>query len=401
MATNPNSGPIIIAGGSGFLGVSLATHLANSGREVVIISRQRPKVDGPWRHVNWDARTLGDWRRELDGAAGLVNLTGRSVDCIKTPAHQDEILRSRVESTHVLGLAVRSVESPPPVWVQMSTAHIYGDPPQVVCHEDSPFGYGLAPFVARAWEEEFRNSVLPAQRGVVLRTSFVLGRDRGAGCGALARLRLLVRMGLGGKVGSGCQGMSWIHETDLNRLFERALADPTMHGPYIASSPHPLPQQAFARQLRRALNMPIGLPAFEWMVRLGAPLLLRTDPELALYGRYVISKRLAAEGFEFQFPKLASALNDLLGRSPGALEEGHQYSVSASRDRLILAFSRAPAARFRQNPPVRRLNGRVRGGFSLFCPELACWRAPVRTFRLVWRRTQITTWFTQTHAGTE
>src|SRR5207248_939374 len=145
-------------------------------------------------------------------------LVGRSVDCIKTPEHRDEILRSRVEATHVLGLAVRGVDNPPPVWVQMSTAHIYGDPPHLTCDEDSPFGYGLAPFVGRAWEEEFRTSVLPSQRPVILRTSFVLGRDRGAGGGAFARLRTLVRLGLGGRVGPGTQGMSWIHEADMNRL---------------------------------------------------------------------------------------------------------------------------------------------------------------------------------------
>src|SRR5439155_1371528 len=121
---------------------------------------------------------------------------------------QDEILRSRVEATRVLGLAVRTVDSPPPVWVQMSTAHIYGDPPHVTCTEDSPFGYGLAPFVGRAWEDEFRASVLPSQRPVILRTGFVLGRDRGAGGGAFTRLRTLVRLGLGGKIGSGTQGWS-------------------------------------------------------------------------------------------------------------------------------------------------------------------------------------------------
>ena len=106
-------GPIVIAGGSGFLGVSLATHLTATGRSIVILSRHPPKPSGPWRHVSWDARTLGDWCRELDGAAGLVNLVGRSVDCIKTPDHQDEILRSRVEATHVLGWAIRAIDSPP------------------------------------------------------------------------------------------------------------------------------------------------------------------------------------------------------------------------------------------------------------------------------------------------
>ena len=314
MTSVSGSGPIVIAGGSGFLGVSLATHLAALGRSVVILSRTPPKPNGPWRHVSWDARTLGEWRRELDGAVGLVNLVGRSVDCIKTPDHQDEILRSRVEATRVLGQAVRTVDNPPPVWVQMSTAHIYGDPPEVICHEDSPHGYGLAPFVARAWEEEFRVSVLPTQRSVIMRTSFVIGRDRGAGGGALARLGMLARFGLGGTVGSGTQGMSWIHETDINRLFERALTEDSMNGAYIASSPNPVSQRDFMRELRRAVGMPIGLRTYSWMVRIGAPLLMRTDPELALFGRYVVSKRLQDERFEFQFPQLREALNNLLAQ---------------------------------------------------------------------------------------
>jgi len=96
MNGNSGSGGVVIAGGSGFLGVSLATHLAAGGTRVVILSRTPPRVRGPWRHVAWDARTLGDWHRELDGAAGLVNLAGRTVDCIKTPDHQDEILRAAV-----------------------------------------------------------------------------------------------------------------------------------------------------------------------------------------------------------------------------------------------------------------------------------------------------------------
>jgi NAD dependent epimerase/dehydratase family enzyme len=107
--------------------------------------------------------------------------------------------------------------------------------------------------------------------------------------------------------------MSWIHEVDLNRLFERALTDATMKGTYIATAPNPVSQIEFMRELRRAMRMPIGLPAFGWMVRVGAPLLMRTDPELAIYGRYVISKRLKDEGFEFRYPTLREALADLLG----------------------------------------------------------------------------------------
>jgi uncharacterized protein (TIGR01777 family) len=306
---------VVIAGGSGFLGISLATHLAATGASVVILSRHAPNVTGPWRHVAWDARTLDDWCDELNGAAGLVNLAGRSVDCIKTPDHRDEIVRSRVEATHALGRAVRTVDAPPPVWVQMSTGHIYGDPPDAICAEDSCTGAGFAPFVGRAWEEAFHASALDCQRKVILRTSFVIGRDRGAGGGALARLKTLVRLGLGGRAGRGTQGISWIHETDLNRLFERALYDASMQGVYLATAPNPVSQSVFMRELRGAMGIPFGLPAFAWMVCVGAPLLMRTDPELALYGRYLISTRLREEGFSFQFPEVRCALTDLFGQA--------------------------------------------------------------------------------------
>jgi NAD dependent epimerase/dehydratase family enzyme len=213
---------------------------------------------------------------------------------------------------------LRAIDSPPPVWVQMSTAHIYGDPPEVVCYEDSPFGYGLAPFVGKAWEEEFASARLPSQRGVLLRTSFVIGRDRGGGGGALSILSTLARCGLAGRIGSGTQGISWIHEADLNRLFERALVDASLTGPYIASAPNPVSQADFMRELRRTVGMPIGLPAAGWMVRIAAHCLLRSDSELILFGRYVVSQRLRDEGFEFQFPELLAALRDLLTRRTSA-----------------------------------------------------------------------------------
>ena len=302
---------VVIAGGSGFLGVSLAFHLSAANWQVSILSRNRPRPEGPWQYVAWDARSAGTWAECLDGAAGLVNLVGRTVDCVKTPDHCDEILRSRVEATRALGIACRSVASPPPVWVQMSTAHIYGDPPSVLCDEDSPTGYGLAPMVGIAWEKEFSQALLPQQRGVVLRTSFVIGRNRGAGGGALSKLVPLARFGLGGSVGSGQQGMSWIHEVDMNRLFERGLTDDSMIGVYVASSPNPVSNTEFMRSLRQAVpwpKVPLALPAFAWMVRIGAPLLLRTDPEIALYGRYVKSSRLERERFSFSYPRLPEAL---------------------------------------------------------------------------------------------
>ncbi len=124
-------------------------------------------------------------------------------------------------------------------------------------------------------------------------------------------LRPLARFGLGGRVGSGTQGMSWIHEKDMNRLFERGLTNAEMQGVYIASAPNPVSQVEFMRELRRAVGVRFGLPACTWMVRVGARYLLRTDPELALYGRYVRSSRLDEESFEFQLPTLREALQDL------------------------------------------------------------------------------------------
>jgi uncharacterized protein (TIGR01777 family) len=310
---NTSAAPIVIAGGSGFLGLNLARHLAAQGRPVVILSRSVPPA-GPWRHVRWDARKLGAWTAELEGASAVVNLVGRTVDCVKTPEHCDEILRSRVEATRVLGLAMRKVRTPPPVWVQMGTAHIYGDPPEVVCDEGSPLGYGLAPTVGRAWEEACAEAALGSQRTVILRTSFVLGP---AG-GAMATLARLCRLGLGGRAGHGRQGISWIHELDMNRLFERALTEPSMRGAYIGSSPTPVSNAEFMKQLRRHAGglggLGIGPPTPAPMVRVGASLVMRTDPELALYGRFVRSRRLAEEGFEFRFPVLQDALVDLFAR---------------------------------------------------------------------------------------
>ena len=309
------SGRIVITGGSGFLGLAVAEDLCSRGAGVTIASRSRPAA-GPWRHAPWDGRSVGAWADALEGAAAVINLAGRTVDCVKTPDHCDEILRSRVESTRAVGAACRRLlddgRRPPPVWVQAGTAHIYGDPPTAVCDEDSAFGYGLAPDVATAWEAAFEEARLPSQRGVILRTSFVIGRDRGGGGGALATLGRLARCGLGGRVGHGRQGFSWLHEADFCGVVRRAIEDASMEGPYIVSSPNPVSQAEFMTAVRRAVGMPIGLPAPAWLVRLGARFVLRTDPELALYGRYVVPRRLLNEGFEFTWPDVGPAVADLV-----------------------------------------------------------------------------------------
>jgi len=304
VSESPNN-RVAIIGGSGFIGMNLARHLSDKGYLVTIVSRSRP-ADGAWSFVEWDGRTLGDWTGAIDGAHAVVNLAGRTVDCIKTPLHCDQILRSRVESTRVLGDAINAAKIKPSVWVQMSTAHIYGDS-ELICDEQAAFGYGLAPTVGIAWECAHNERCPDQVRSVILRTTFVLGNS-GA---ALKKLKLVTRLGLGGTISTGNQGMSWIHELDMSRIIERAIADESMAGAYIASSPNPVSNRSFMRSLRKACKMPIGLPAAAWMIKIGAKFILRTDPDLAIYGRYCVPQRLIDEGFEFTHPDLDAALSDL------------------------------------------------------------------------------------------
>lgn len=300
------NGNVIIAGGSGYIGTELSKVLLNQGYEVCILSRSAPKTKSVARFVKWDGMTLDTWVKELNEAIALINLAGRSIDCVKTPENSDEILRSRVVPTLLLGKAIRKVEAPPLVWIQMSTAHIHGDPLSTTCTEGSETGFGFAPIVGRAWEKAYKEAVLPEMRQVILRTSFVLGKNSGA----IKRLAFLARIGLGGKIGHGKQGMSWIHEADMNRLFLRAIADETMRGIYIATAPDPVPNDVFMRQMRKAVGMPLGLPSPAWLVKIGAAV-LRTDPELALYGRYCRSEKLKEEGFRFNYPNLKEALDEI------------------------------------------------------------------------------------------
>jgi uncharacterized protein len=302
---------LIIAGGSGFLGLSFAKHLASKSADtwqVTILSRSKPDCDSSTAQwIRWDGRTLGDWTEHIRDATHILNLAGRSVDCRKTPDRCDEILRSRVESTAVLGQALKELDSTPKVWVQMSTAHIYGDPPSVLCVENTPFGYGLAPTVGKAWEATYHEHCPEYIRKVVLRTSFVIGKSGGA----FPTLRRVAALGLGGRIGSGKQGLSWLHIDDMNLIFQDALTNESRTGTYIATAPNPVSYIEFMRALRKAIKQPIALPGPTWGLKLMTATLMDTDPDLILYGRYCIPERLMDEGFEFKFAHIADAFADL------------------------------------------------------------------------------------------
>ena len=298
---------LVIAGGSGFLGQELISDLRPDFGDIVVLTRGEERTEGAVRYINWDAKTVAGWAQHIDGADAIVNLVGRTVDCRKTEFNKRVILESRVDSVRALGAAAKLAKRPPSVWVQSATAHIYGDTDDEILDESSPIGTGFAPTVGTAWEKALAESVPAGIRAVVLRISFVLGR-RG---GALRTLAKLARFGLGGHTGTGRQWMSWIHVADLNAVIRRAIADASMSGMYVVTAPGPVTNREFMRQLRNAVRRPWSPPVPAPLVRFGA-MLMRTDPELALYGRRLMPSRLTREGFSFRFPQLDAALADLL-----------------------------------------------------------------------------------------
>jgi hypothetical protein len=295
---------VIIFGGTGFIGQHLAMHLSNKGYLPIIIGRKKPR-DLKQTFIPWDAKTLGNWTKQLEGALAVVNLCGRSVDCIKTPSNCDQILRSRVDTTKLIGKAFKKTSNAPKIWIQMSTAHIYGDPPNTVCTEDSSFGYGLAPFVGQEWEKALLQSLPLGTREVRIRTSFVIGPHGGA----FDKLKRIAKLGLGGKVGSGHQGLSWIHSLDVSQFILFAIENTSTSGPYILSAPKPVSQKKFMKTLRHVYRIPFGLPNPSLLIKIGAPLLFKSDPDLLLYGRYVMPKRITEEThFHFKYKELEHAI---------------------------------------------------------------------------------------------
>ena len=298
---------MIIAGGNGFLGQHLQRHFERLGYTIVLLSRSKTPRPG---FVHWDAKSLGPWAAELEGAEVLLNMAGRSVDCRYTPANRREILASRVDSTRVLGEAVAACQRPPRVWLNSSTATIYADTPgeqPANTEAAGVIGEGFSVEVARAWEAAFAAADTPQTRHVALRTSIVLGRDGGA-FPVLARLG---RLGLCSPQGDGQQWISWLHVDDFCRAVEFLIDHPEAHGAFNVCAPNPLPNWQFNQLLRQRLKPLVVLPQPKWLLELGA-VVLRTETELIFKSRKVYPQRLLESGFKFEYARCEEALDDLL-----------------------------------------------------------------------------------------
>ena len=304
---------IILAGGSGFLGQLLASYLQPRGWEPVVLTRTLSPT-AKFKELSWDARTLGDWARSLDGAEAVINLAGRSVNCRYNAENRGAIMDSRVDSTRVLGEAISRCANPPRAWLNSSTATIYKHT-LGSAHDESSRDFASAAEskdefsveVARAWEKAFDDLPTARTRKVAFRTTLVFGTVQG---GVFRILRRLARFGLGGKMGSGQQFVSWIHDEDFCSAVEWVLEHDELAGPINMAAPHPVTNAEMMRTFRRVCGIPLGLPAVEWMLELGA-FFLRTETELLLKSRRVVPGKLLASGFQFRFPKMEEALRNL------------------------------------------------------------------------------------------
>lgn len=310
---------VVIPGGTGHLGTILTNTFRRRGDDVVILSRN---VEAPGART-WDGRTLGPWAEEIDGADVVINLAGRSVDCRYGAKEREEILRSRVDSTRVIGEAIARAKRPPRVWLQASTATIYahrfdapnddrtgiigGDEP------DAPEEWRFSIDVARAWERALDEARTPCTRKVKMRMAMVMSAARGGPFHALLRH---VRLGFG-RFGDGRQYMSWIHERDFTRAV-RWLIDNDIDGAVNLAAPEPLPCKEFLGELREAWGSSLAIPASGVVLEIGA-MLARTEPELVLKSRRVMPGRLMEEGFVFDFTTWHDAVRDLCARWRGGV----------------------------------------------------------------------------------
>ena len=309
---------VVIPGGAGQVGTLLARDFQARGHDVVVLSRK--PASAPWRLAAWDGRTLGAWAAELDGADVVINLAGRSVNCRYNAANRQEILDSRVHSTHAVGRAIARAARPPRVWLQASTATVYAHRYEAPNDEatgvvggsepDAPDAWRFSVDVAKAWERTLEEEAVPHTRKVALRSAMTMSPDRG---GVFDVLLALVRRGLGGTAGDGWQYVSWIHDHDFVRAVAWLIEHEEVAGPVNLAAPNPVPNAAFMRALREAWGARFGLPAARWMLEVGA-WLLGTETELVLKSRRVVPGRLLAAGFVFDFPTWPEAARDLCGR---------------------------------------------------------------------------------------
>jgi uncharacterized protein (TIGR01777 family) len=300
---------IVVAGGTGFLGVPLVSLLARDGHDVVVLTRESHNGgSAKLSRVTWTPNgESGAWASAIDGAGAVVNLAGESIAGKRWSAAQKQRIRdSRLEATRSLTTAIREAKNPPPVFVSGSAIGYYGPLGDQRVAEDAPPGSDFLANVCVEWEREAARAA-DRTRLVCVRTGVVLEKDGGA----LPEMLPPFKFGVGGPVGSGRQYWAWIHRDDWLGLVRWALATPAVSGPLNATAPNPVTNAEFARALGRAMHRPAFMPAPAFALRL---MLGEMADSLLLTGQRVVPAKATQSGFTFKYAQLDDALRAIFTR---------------------------------------------------------------------------------------
>ncbi|MEM7481336.1 MAG: TIGR01777 family oxidoreductase [Acidobacteriota bacterium] len=302
-------GRVLISGGSGMIGRALTAMLAEGDWEVVVLSRSPEKVAGlpaGARAVGWDGRTAEGWGELVDGAAGIVNLAGRNIAGGRWTAAEKERLRSsRLEPSRAIVEAIRAAATKPSFLMQASAVGFYGgDTGDALITEESPPGDDFLAELSVEWEASTEPVEALGVRRVLLRTGIVLSLEGGA----LPKMAMPFRFGVGGSLGDGEQYMPWIHLNDEAEAIRFLMEHPEAAGPFNLSAPKPVTNDELSRVLARVLHRPnlLRVPAFALKLAMGEM------SRLLLGGQRAVPRALEDLDFPFRFSDLESALENLL-----------------------------------------------------------------------------------------
>lgn len=292
---------VVLSGASGMLGGSLRRALAALGTPTLQLVRSETAAQGqlPWNPAA--TRAVAD-PGALEGCAAAIHLSGANVAGQRwTAAYRREMMASRVDSTRALATLLAGLRTPPQALLVASAVGYYGDRGDELLDETSLPGKGFFADLCRQWEAAAQPAVEAGIRVVHLRFGVVLG----PGPGALARMLPIFRLGLGGRLGSGRQWMSWISVEDAMRALLFVLETPSLAGPVNLTAPSPVTNADFTRLLARQLRRPAFLPAPAFALRLA---LGQMADEALLASTRAVPSRLLVEGFRFAHPTVDKAL---------------------------------------------------------------------------------------------
>ena len=305
----PPSSPalqVAISGASGLIGKALTRLLTDGGHLVFPLVRRAPNPGSG--EIQWSPEKGLSDPGALEGLDAVVHLAGESIASGRWNAQRKQRIHdSRVVGTRTLAQALAGLGKPPAVFVCASAVGVYGNQEDMTLTEASPPGSGFLAEVTRAWEAACDPAVQAGIRTVHLRTGMVLSTSGGA----LGKMLLPFRLGLGGPVGHGRQYMSWIHLEDLLAAIVFILQTASLQGPVNGTAPNPVTSRQFATSLGAALGRPAFLPLPALAVRL---LFGEMGRELLLSGQRVLPAALTSAGFQFSHPVLPAALAHLLAR---------------------------------------------------------------------------------------